>query len=128
NFGGLLKKEIILFCEHYEIDIKKRDTKRVIFPKIAAHFNIDYKEIVKAKERDDLDKVKEKFQPLSSVEEGRRFIANHQLLKTKKDIIRFAKLLDVYVNPKHSKDTILNRVIESVIGSRVRSKVITGSE
>ncbi|WP_163971069.1 hypothetical protein [Oceanobacillus halotolerans] len=124
---GMVKKEIIAFCEVYDIALNKRDTKKVLFKKIASHFQIENTESVQEKDESELEKIKETFQQLKSVEEAKQFLTNHPLLITKKDLIRFAKILDVYVNPKQKKAIILNRIIESVIGSKVRAKVIQES-
>ncbi|MRG86774.1 hypothetical protein [Salinibacillus xinjiangensis] len=121
NCTGMLKKDIISVCESLKIDAKKRDTKKVLFQKIAAHFQIKDEN-----EDDELIKVKETLQKFKSPEEAKEYLTNQQLLKTKKDIIHLAKLLDVYINPKHTKTMILNRIIESVIGSQLSAQAIRG--
>jgi N-glycosylase/DNA lyase len=117
--GRMLKKEIVSFCKYYKIDVKQKDTKKEMYDKIADHLKIQT-------QGDQLNEVKIKFQQMKSMEEAKQYLTSHQLLKTKKDIIRLAKLLDVYVNQKDRKDIILNRIIESVIGSQVRADVIIG--
>ncbi|MRH41652.1 hypothetical protein GH741_03065 [Aquibacillus halophilus] len=119
-FKGSLKKDIILFCESNRINVKGRDTKKEMFKKIANHFNIDYQESKDV----ELNEVMEKFLQLTDGVEAKQFLTAHETLKTKKEIIQFAQLLDVYVNPRHSKVAIVDRIIESVIGSQLRAKVI----
>jgi hypothetical protein len=124
-FKGMLKKQILLFCEINGVDVRKSDTKKVLIEKIAAHFHKVNSESKSAE--DNLKKVREELGRYTEVEKAREFLSNHPLLKTKKEIVHFARLLDVYVHQKQSKAIILNRIIESVVGSQVRAKLIRGT-
>ncbi|QHS21441.1 hypothetical protein GWK91_00025 [Virgibacillus sp. MSP4-1] len=117
-FKGLLKKDIRAFCKDCRIDIRKKDTKKELFYKIAVHFGI-----TRPDEKDFNTLIKE-FDRFTDVKEAAEFLNGAGELRTKDDLIRFANVLDVHIRPKERKADILHRIAESVVGSRLRAQVI----
>ncbi len=120
TFNGMLKTEIVTFCRSQGIKVKNRDTKKELFQKIASFYNIKMEE-------NHLNEVILNLQQMNSLEEGRVFLSRHELIKTKQDLIQLAKSLDVHVQPKLRKNELLERIIKSVIGSKLRVKMIQGT-
>ncbi|WML43822.1 hypothetical protein [Neobacillus sp. PS3-40] len=133
------KKEYLLFCNYLKIPIKSKDSIETLIKKMAAHFDIKESNEGNEQKTEDhggneqnllgeLHLISETLQKFDNVQEGKNFITNHKLLSLKKDIILFAKTIDVPVNSKLSKKDLVNRIVESVVGSKVRSMVLRGEK
>jgi uracil DNA glycosylase len=114
------KRYLTSFCNYYGIRILAKDPKAVLYEKIAAHFNIDNREETNS----GLNKIADQLQKNNSVTEAQEYLNNEASLRTKTSLMKLARLLDVYVNQKQTKEEILNRIVESVVGAKVRSKAI----
>lgn len=123
---GLTKKDLIPFCSYMALKIKSKDTKKIIFQKIASHLQIDpswyeSKEITGPVKWEDIEIALHNCQ---TVDEGKRVLLNQDSLRWKKDIIAFARSLEVYVSQQYTKQELLERIVDSVVGARIRGKVI----
>ncbi|MFD1039440.1 hypothetical protein ACFQ3N_13705 [Virgibacillus byunsanensis] len=116
------KKELLSFCRYFKIDIKSRDTKNVIFQKIAVHVNLgDSKSTPKAVNYKQLETA---LHNCNTIKEANELLRNENLLLLKKDITAFARELGVYVNQKYTKQELTERIVDSVVGARIRGKLI----
>lgn len=121
------KKYLASFCEHSSIDIKARDTKAIIYQKVASHFQFDTESADNDGEKFEENKIANigaELQNFDSLDEAREFLVNHDLLRTKTNLVKLARSLDVYIKQSQSKQAVRNRIVDSVVGSRIRSKVI----
>lgn len=118
------KKELASFCKKYNIEVKAKDTKKVMFQGIASHIQlVDHLSEVKSKS-ESWNEIESALHEFSTLDEAEDFVVKHDRLQTKKSIVAFAKSLGVYVSQKHTKQEILNRVVDSVVGARLRGIVI----
>lgn len=95
-------------------------------------FSLEFK-LVKKKEyardvesisKDDAEVLLEKLKECQDRESGYELLKSS--LKTKKDLERFAKMIDIYVMKQDKIEKIRDKIIEGVIGASIRSTVIQG--
>jgi hypothetical protein len=55
-------------------------------------------------------------------DEATEYLTQSMVLKS--DLIKLASLLDIYINKSDGKDKIVDKIVESTVGARVRSKAI----
>lgn len=124
TMGKPVKKYLIAFCRHEGIGILSKDTKAVIYQKIASHFKIDGKKV--ENEETPVIQIANALKEINIQEDAKEFLLNHPLLRTKKDLMYLAKVLHVHINKSATKMEILNRVVASVTGAKARGKLIRG--
>ncbi|MBP1947166.1 hypothetical protein [Virgibacillus litoralis] len=117
------KKELALFCCHHNVNIKSNDTKKVIYKKVASHLNIDHS-FAKETGESNWKQIENALHNCGTLEEAKNLLANQSLLQLKKDITAFAKAQGVYVNQGYSKQELLERIADSVVGARIRGEII----
>ncbi|WP_143111707.1 hypothetical protein [Paenibacillus sp. BC26] len=85
--------------------------------------------------------VKEKVEKVSSAEVGyiveklliadTREMAREYLVEqhlSKNDLIKLTVVLDIFVNKSDGKDKIMEKIVESTVGARIRSKAIKDTQ
>ncbi|MYL45267.1 hypothetical protein GLV94_06390 [Virgibacillus halodenitrificans] len=128
---GYTKKELLFFCEELDLPIKTRDTKKVIYQKVADHFGIADSarhECKKISEAEQWKPIEDALRNSSTLEEAKDFLLNQDALRLKKDIVVFAKHLGVYVNQRYTKQELLKRIVNSVVGSGIRGRAMRMEE
>ncbi|WP_060678315.1 hypothetical protein [Virgibacillus halodenitrificans] len=124
---GYTKKKLLLFCEELNLPTKTRDTKKVIYQKVADHFGIADSaghECKKTVEADQWKPMEDALSCCNTVEEAKDFLLSQDALRLKKDIVVFAKHLGVYVNQRYTKQELLERIVNSVVGSGIRGRAM----
>ncbi|MBB6452572.1 hypothetical protein HNQ94_001017 [Salirhabdus euzebyi] len=116
------KNELISLCKIHGIDVKTRDTKKVIYEKVAAHLKVHDSEGTDVS--NPYEEVKKILNNSNDREDATEYLVHHPLLKTKKDLIKLAKSYAIYVDQKYTKRDLLDRIVESVVGARLRGKAI----
>jgi hypothetical protein len=71
------------------------------------------------------DEIKQKLEGLSSREDGLKFLKNN--CKTKNDLIKLAKQIDIPVSSSYKVEQLRERIVEATIGYRIRSAAIQDS-
>ncbi|WP_322001274.1 hypothetical protein [Marinobacter alexandrii] len=74
--------------------------------------------------KEDADDLLEKLRECHDRDSGYELLKAS--LKTKKDLERFAKLIDIYVMKQDRVEKIRDKIVEGVIGASIRSTVIQG--
>lgn len=74
--------------------------------------------------KDDAEALLEKLKECPDRESGYELLKSS--LKTKKDLEKFAKMIDIYVMKQDKIEKIRDKIIEGVIGASIRSTVIQG--
>lgn len=135
DVGGILdcfkKKGLFLFCDYINLEIKTRDIKRVIFQKIASHVGIDDSPGSDSKEEAEpanWKQIEMALRNCCTINEGKDLLLNQELLSLKKNVVAFAKALGVYVNQRYTKQELLERIVDSVVGAQIRGKVIRSED
>ncbi|AIF45542.1 hypothetical protein [Virgibacillus sp. SK37] len=124
---GYTKKDLLQFCGEYNLPIKTRDTKKVIYQKIASHFGITDSggdESNRITGGDQWKPMEDALRNSSTLEEAKELLLTQDALRLKKDIVAFAKYLGVYVNQRYTKQELLERIVNSVVGSGIRGKAM----
>ncbi|MFB4168303.1 hypothetical protein [Virgibacillus sp. JSM 102003] len=121
------KKELALFCGYHKVNIRSNDTKKEIYKKVASHLNINHWPAKKTAESN-WKQIENALNNCGTLEEARNFLANQSLLRLKKDITAFAKAQGVYVNQKYTKQELLDRIADSVVGARIRGEIIRSAD
>lgn len=122
HFKTHTKKSLISICRYFQIPTKSTDTKALLTNKIAAHFG---KSKVKVPEESiEFQDIQQQLEKIETIKDGKSFINNHGTLKTKVNLIKLAKSLNVYVDPNYKKKDIQSRIVESIVGARLRGKGI----
>lgn len=116
------KKTMVSICRYFQIDTKSADTKAILSHKIATHFRKSTAEV--QEEIHEFQDIQLQLEKIENIKDGKMFINNHGTLKTKVNLIKLAKSLNVYVDPNHKKKEIQSRIVESIIGARLRGKGI----
>ncbi|MCM3601258.1 hypothetical protein M3175_10995 [Robertmurraya korlensis] len=121
-FKNHTKKSLISICKYFQIAMKSTDTKAVLTNKIVAHFG---KATVKVGEESmEFQEIQQQLEKIETIKEGKTLINNHATLKTKVNLIKLAKTLNVYIDPTNKKKDIQSRIVESIVGARLRGKGI----
>ena len=76
----------------------------------------------------DLVSVCEKLSSFETREEAVEFFAKNTPLTLKTSLIKLASLLSVYINKRDNKDKIIEKIIESTVGAKIRSKAIEDTD
>lgn len=116
------KKSLQSLSKYFQIPTKSSDTKAVITNKIATHFGKSSKKI--QEESTEFENIQQQLEKIETIKDGKTFINNHATLKTKVNLIKLAKSLNVYVDPNNKKKDIQSRIVESIVGARLRGKGI----
>ncbi|WP_121616408.1 hypothetical protein [Virgibacillus halodenitrificans] len=128
---GYTKKDLLQFGDELNLPIKTRDTKKVIYQKIADHFGLTDSaghECKKISEAEQWKSIEDALRNSSTLEKAKDFLLNQDSLRLKKDIVAFAKHLGVYVNKRYTKQELLERIVNSVVGSRIRGRAMRMEE
>ncbi|MGP4106739.1 hypothetical protein [Virgibacillus sp. L01] len=127
NLKNYTKKELALFCGCHNISIKPNDTKKVIYKKVASHLNINHSPANEIAESN-WKQIENALQSCSTLDEAKSFLANQSILRLKKDITAFAKVQGVYVSQRYTKQELLERIADSVVGARIRGEIIRSGD
>lgn len=121
------KKELALFCANHNVNIKSNDTKKVIYQKVASHLKIGNSPANKI-EKSNWKQIENTLQNCNTLDEAKSFLASQGILRLKKDVTAFAKAQGVYVNQKYTKQELLERIADSVVGARIRGEIIRSAD
>ncbi len=116
------KKSLLSISKYYQIPTKSSDTKAILTNKIVTHFGKSTKKI--PEESTEFENIQQQLEKIETIKDGKTFINNHATLKTKVNLIKLAKSLNVYVDPNNKKKDIQSRIVESIVGARLRGKGI----
>lgn len=116
------KKSLVSLCRYFQIVTKSTDTKAILIDKIASHFGKTTTEI--QEESNEFRDIQLQLEKIETMKDGKTLINNHGTLQTKVNLIKLAKSLNVYVDPKNKKKEIQSRIVESIVGARLRGKGI----
>ncbi|MTI52170.1 MAG: hypothetical protein FH757_11130 [Alcanivorax sp.] len=106
-----------------ESDLRKLDSE---------YFSIEFRVVKKKQKNQDAVSLSQKDadEILDKLKECRDRDSGYELLKaslkTRKDLEKFAKLIDIYVMKQDKVEKIRDKIIEGVIGASIRSTVIQG--
>jgi len=70
------------------------------------------------------EKIGEEIQSCVTEEEALKAIRNNLLLKNKDDLLKLAKVLQIYVLKKDNRERIEEKIVGSLVGSKIRSDAI----
>ncbi len=70
------------------------------------------------------EKIGEEIQSCATKEEAFEAIRNNPLLKNKDDLLKLANVLQIYVIKKDSRERIEEKIVGSLVGSKIRSNAI----
>jgi hypothetical protein len=132
-YNSNLKNKIQLteFCDYLGLVTKSKDKKEEIIEKIA-DFILNNKEIIKMNTQNDrelthkIDDIGVKLKGMEDISEAYTFLKNEEILNKKSNLLLLAKNLDVYIKKELPNDIIMTRIVESVVGSKLRSLAIRG--
>ncbi|MCL7746830.1 hypothetical protein [Halalkalibacter alkaliphilus] len=119
------KKEIVRFCTYYNIPTVTKDTKAILYEKISEYFQIGANTL-ELEKKDRIAEIGKELEKFDDAEQALGFLGKEKSLQTKSNVMKLAKSLDVFVNQKQSKQDIINRIVDSVVGAKVRARVIRG--
>ncbi|MGE8080050.1 hypothetical protein [Peribacillus loiseleuriae] len=125
------KNQQINFCNYLNVDIKTKDSKEEIYNKILLYVeeNIDlikgriYKSNSIEKQ---IEEIRINLEACNDIQKAVKYLSNCKILEYKNNLLHLAKILDVNVRKEHHTEDILNRIVESVVGSKLRSMAIRG--
>lgn len=116
------KKSLVAFCRYFQIATKSADTKAILLNKIAIHFGKNTFD--EPEESNEFQDIQQQLEKIETIKDGKTLINNHGTLQTKVNLIKLAKSLNVYVDPNNKKKEIQSRIVESIVGARLRGKGI----
>lgn len=125
------KNQLIAFCNYLNIDLKSKDTKEDIYEKILI-FIEENKEILINKINKNvsihqmIEMIALELEGFVDKEQALKFLLDKKVLENKSHSLFLAKVLDVNVRKESSNLEILERIVDSVVGSKLRSMVIRG--
>ena len=109
-------QDLIKFCENYKIKLKKDDEKDIIIEKIVKFIS----------EEKEINKIVDIMKETKDKEYARNIIINSNILNNKINLLKLSKKLDVFIDKSKSKNDIIDRILKSVIDSKIRSSIIRG--
>ena len=109
-------QDLIKFCENYKIKLKKDDEKDIIIEKIVKFIS----------EEKEINKIVDIMKETKYKEYARNIIINSKILNNKINLLKLSKKLDVFIDKSKSKNDIIDRILKSVIDSKIRSSIIRG--
>ncbi|WP_374056860.1 hypothetical protein [Rossellomorea sp. FM04394] len=115
------KKDLHSFCEYINITTGNRDTKEILYKKISCFFSMKHRRV---HEIDPLERVAFILREFENVKEAKDYLCGEETVKKKTDLMKLAKYLEVYVTQRQTKQAIVGRIVESVVGSKERRKAI----
>ena len=125
------KNQQINFCNYLNIEIKSKDSKEEIYNRII-YFVQENLESLKSRldktntNDEELKKVQLYLEDCLNSQDAIKYLSNHKFLENKNNLMTLAKSLDVNVRKEFNNEEILNRIVDSVVGSKLRSMAIRG--
>lgn len=109
-------QDLIKFCENYKIKLKKDDEKDIIIEKIIKFIS----------EEKEINKIVDIMKETKDKEYAKNIIISSNILNNKINLLKLSKKLDVFIDKSKSKNDIIDRILKSVIDSKIRSSIIRG--
>ncbi len=73
---------------------------------------------------DELQALADQFQKSDTSDKALEMLQTDRRVQRKDDLIRFARLFSVNINPRDKRDAIEEKIVRNVIGARLRSEAI----
>lgn len=73
---------------------------------------------------DELQALADQFQKSDTSDKALEMLQTDHRVQRKDDLIRFARLFSVNINPRDKRDAIEEKIVRNVIGARLRSEAI----
>lgn len=120
------KSKLIDFCKYHKINYKTKETNDSIINNIIKFVDINKEDIVyrwqkKENIEESIENVAEELQKIMNIEEAKIYIKKSKIIDNKSNALKLAKQLNVFVNREHSYDDIVDSIVNSVVGAKIRS-------
>lgn len=127
------KMDRIKFCDYLNIPLLKKDTNEDIKAKIASYIinnkdGILYRLNKKDNMTDSLGRIAETLERYMDENEAKEFLLACDLFSNKANSYKLASILDVYVPKDKSNEDIIDLIVSSVVGAKIRSYKIRNKE
>lgn len=128
----LIKKvDYLDFCDYISIEIKTKDSIENLIEKIYEYITNkkeNYLSYFDGKKDKDilLQNISYKLEEFNDLEEANKYLLSESTLLTKSDLLKLAKLLNVYIEKETSNDSISRKIVDSVVGAKLRSFALRG--
>ncbi|MGG0473557.1 hypothetical protein ABEY96_15320 [Priestia aryabhattai] len=125
------KSQLINFCNYLNIEVKTKDKKEDIYEKIL-NFVDENKEILLNKFNkgisinQTLEQIASQLENFNDKNLALKFLLGNNALDNKGHLLSLAKILDVNVRKESNNGEIIERIVDSVVGSKLRSMAIRG--
>ncbi|AYK05656.1 hypothetical protein [Brevibacillus laterosporus] len=120
------KTDLIDFCSFLNIGTKSKDTINEIIFKICNFIEYNKESllysITKVNETStNIEIVAEELEKFMNVQDAQEFLKNNEVLTNKSSLIKLAKELDVYIEKDATYSELIETIVDSVVGSKLRS-------
>lgn len=129
---SLIKKiDFLDFCDYINIETKSKDSIENLIERIYEYIKnkkehvLNYIDNKKEKEIV-LQKISYRLEELNDIEEANAYLLNNNNLLTKSDLLKLAKSLDVYIEKENTNEAISRKIVDSVVGAKLRSFALRG--
>lgn len=73
-----------------------------------------------------LQNISYKLEEFTDLDEANKFLTSCNELSQKSDLLKLAKLLNVYIEKDGNNDEIVKKIVDAVVGSKLRSLTLRG--
>lgn len=129
---SLIKKmEFLGFCDYINIETKSKDSIDNLLERIYEYIKNKKEHVLNYIDNKNnsemlLQKISYRLEELNDIEEANEYLLSNNNLLTKSDLLKLAKSLNVYIEKENSNEAISRKIVDSVVGAKLRSFALRG--
>ncbi|MFZ5986808.1 MAG: hypothetical protein ACOYWZ_06765 [Bacillota bacterium] len=123
------KSNLFDFCKYFSIETKAKDTLDMLISRIINHIEKNHDSLLYVLEKKSdiqysIDTIASKLEDFMDIQQAVDFLKSSDVLSSKSNLLKLAKKLNVFIEKDTSHENILNSIIDSVVGAKIRSFAI----
>lgn len=123
------KSKLFEFCKYFNIETKAKDTMEMLITRVIDHIDKNKESLLYSLDRKSdimysINSIANKLEEFMDVQQALDFLKSNEILSSKSNLNKLAKKLNVFMEKDNSYENMLNSIIDSVVGAKIRSFAI----
>ncbi|CUP24436.1 Uncharacterised protein [Clostridium baratii] len=123
------KAKLIEFCKYLKVECKQKDTIEMIISNINEYIEQNRESLTYRYSKQEnielgIEDIAKKIENSMDVEEAKNIISESKIVESKTNLLKLAKKLNVFLDRESSYEIIVDKIIKSVVESKIRSYTI----
>jgi hypothetical protein len=125
------RARLIELCRFLNVEYKTKDTIGALQDRVLVYLESHKEQISneRAKQTDtnyQFSQISNQLQEIDDTDLAMRYLSEQELLRSRYNLMTLARKLDVYINKETSAEDVMKKIVDSVVGARLRSRAIRG--